>query len=77
MLLTAGKYSRTFFEHETAGYSLKEMLFACYFMHADCTDSDFVEVISHSYGRCFTFADKPDKICSIPWSTLNTLNMKE
>ena len=44
------------------GYDINQMLMGCFFMNNDCFATNFKQVISQKYGRCYTFeANKPCK----------------
>ena len=48
------------------GYDINQMLMGCFFMNNDCFATNFKQVISQKYGRCYTFgANKPCNKMSI------------
>ncbi len=55
-------------ESVNLGFTLDEMLIACYFMRNSCYSEDFLLTLSTVNGNCFTFASKADKISKISGS---------
>ena len=59
-------YSRIGSNVENIGYDINQMLMGCLFMNKDCSATNFKQVISQKYGRCYTFgANKPCNKMSI------------
>ncbi len=55
-------------ESVNLGFTLDEMLIACYFMRNPCYSKDFLLTLSTVNGNCFTFASKADKVSKISGS---------
>ena len=47
---------------ENIGYDINQMLMGCFFMNNDCYATNFKQVISEKYGRCYTF--EANKTCN-------------